>query len=363
MWTSPLGSSASVSLSFAHWNMMMIRIMMMMISIMMMINKDEGCIEVLPWEPRRASRHWGWSWRCSRWSGTRPRASPSSAAPSVPENVDEDYLDHDLLLWLHPYLNGLAEHLEHAHVLVELVTPSGEHPQGAIRELLPDDHDHDGHHHHHCHSNYKTCFEGYAPTLAASHHRRKATRCRCSLDVSCLGTAWDSPWWLCSLATMFIPDIGEHVNWLKSTKDKGVHSEAKFADLVIIIMTMIINVIIMIILPMITCALSTDIFFFPPCSTLILRSRPSGLLKMLSSGNRFCGFWRWQWWFHDDFDFDNDHHHHHLWLDKLLIDNMRGEVKTSTHSQEDHRHLQWVSLKQMISFISKQSWLWQSFWT
>ena len=206
--------------------------------------------------------------------------------------------------------------------------------------------------------NTKTCFEGYAPTLAASRHRRKATRCRCSLDVSCLGTAWDSPSWLCSLATMFIPDIGEHVNWLKSTKDKGVHSEAKFADLVIIIfMIMIINYIIMIILPMITCALSTDIFFFPPCSTLILRSRPSGLLKMLSSGNRFCGFWRWQWWFHDDFDFDNDHHHHHLWLDKLLIDNMRWEVETSTHSQEDHRHLQWVSLKQMILFISKQSWL------
>ena len=97
---------------------------------------------------------------------------------------------------------------------------------------------------------------------------------------------------------MSIPDIGEHVNWLKSAKDKGVHSEAKFADLVIIIIMtmiinyiiMIINYIIMIILPMITCALSTDIFFFPPCSTLILRSRPAGLLKMLSSGNRFCGF-------------------------------------------------------------------------
>ena len=54
------------------------------------------------------------------------------------------------LLRLHPRLDRLAEHLEHAHVLVQLVTPGGEHPQGALRELLPGDDDDDHHHNHRC---------------------------------------------------------------------------------------------------------------------------------------------------------------------------------------------------------------------
>ena len=38
----------------------------------------------------------------------------------------------------------------------------------------------------------KTCFEEYAPTLVASLHHHKATKCQCSLAFSCLGTAFDA---------------------------------------------------------------------------------------------------------------------------------------------------------------------------
>ena len=37
----------------------------------------------------------------------------------------------------HPHLDGLAEHLKHAHAVVQLVAPRCEHPQRALRELLP----------------------------------------------------------------------------------------------------------------------------------------------------------------------------------------------------------------------------------
>ena len=50
--------------------------------------------------------------------------------------------------------------------------------------------------------------------------------------------------------------------------------------------------------------------------------------------------------YHDHRDCDYDHHIliTHLRLDKLLINNMSGEVKATAHSKQDHWHLQRVSL-------------------
>ena len=49
-------------------------------------------------------------------------------------NCDYYNLDH---LRLHPHLNGLTEHLKHAHAVVQLIAACCEHPQCALRELLP----------------------------------------------------------------------------------------------------------------------------------------------------------------------------------------------------------------------------------
>ena len=59
---------------------------------------------------------------------------------------------------------------------------------------------------------------------------------------------------------------------------------------------------------------------------------------------------------YDDYDSDDDgddftEHRHHLWLNEFLINNMGGIVETSTNSQEDHGHLQRVSLQSFLSHI------------